>query len=101
MAAAVTRMRIVSVLEAVTYLILLSFVANEQLADGSHDPIRIAGPVHGTLFLFYVFLTIDLKSKLKWDGRTTTKVIVASVIPFAPFFVERWLAGQVPAGAEA
>lgn len=101
MAGAVLRLRIVSLLEAISFLILLGFVVNEQAMDGSHTGISVMGPTHGCLFILYVVLALDVKSKLSWNGATLAKVIVASVIPFAPFFVERWLRTQVPAGAKA
>ncbi len=53
-----------------------------------------------------MILALDVRSKLKWDVMTTAKVLVASAIPFAPFFVERWLrtldtSAAAPARAKA
>jgi integral membrane protein len=101
MAAAITRFRIVSLLEAITFLVLLGFVYNEQVLDGSHTGISIMGPTHGTLVIFYVLLALDLKVKLGWSGATLAKVVVACAVPFAPFFVERWVRTQAPSGARA
>lgn len=101
MAAAVLRFRVVSLLEAISFIVLLGFVFNERVLDGSHTGISIMGPTHGTLFIAYVILCLDVMSKLRWNGATTAKVMLASVIPFAPFYVERWVRTQVPAGARA
>lgn len=100
MAAAITRFRIVSLLEAVSFLALLCSSVIKRTAE-NETGVQIMGPVHGILFILYVVLALDLKAKLRWDGGTTFKVIIASVIPFAPFFVERWVRTQAPSGARA
>jgi integral membrane protein len=100
MAAAVTRLRVVSFLEGLSFLILLCASVVKRTAE-EEIGVQIMGPVHGALFVLYVILALDVKSKLNWNGGTTVKVLLASVVPIAPFFVERWLRTQVPAGAKA
>jgi integral membrane protein len=93
------RLRLISVLEAVTYLVLLFIAVPVKYGADRPVLVQIMGPVHGTFFILYVIQALDVRSKLKWDGATTAKVLVAAVIPFAPFFVERWLRTQVPGTA--
>ena len=90
----VGRLRLFSLLEAVTYLILLFVAVPIRYAGHNPNPVHVMGPVHGTLFILYVLAAIDVRGKLGWDSKVTLKVLVASVIPFAPFYVERWLRTQ-------
>lgn len=99
-AKAVGRLRVVSLLEGISFLILLTASVVKRTAE-EEIGVQIMGPVHGFLFICYVILALDVRGKLKWDAMTTAKVLIASVIPFAPFFVERWLRTQVPAGTGA
>jgi integral membrane protein len=102
-AKAVGRLRVISLLEGVSFLILLTCSVIKRTADNATG-VHIMGPVHAVFFILYVILALDVRGKLNWDGATTAKVLVASAIPFAPFFVERWLRTQenaAPAPARA
>jgi integral membrane protein len=93
----VGRLRLFSMLEAITYLFLLGVAVPMQIR-GNDKLIPPAGMTHGVLFILYVLAALDLRTKLKWPNGVTLRVLGASVIPFAPFFVERWLRSQaVPA----
>jgi integral membrane protein len=47
------------------------------------------GMTHGILFIGYVILAILIKKSLNWNFKTLLFVLIASLIPFATFFVER------------
>jgi integral membrane protein len=94
----VGRLRVFSVLEAITYLVLLFVAVPIKYAGDNPNPVHVMGPVHGVLFIFYVLSAWQARAALSWPNNVTAKVLVAAVIPFAPFFVERWLRPQqVPA----
>lgn len=61
--------------------------------------VRYGGWVHGILFMAYLILLIGAMLKYHWKVSKAGWIFVASLIPFAPFFVERKLqrelAGQV------
>ena len=81
--------RVVSFLEGVSYLLLL-FVATpiKYMAD---DPtyVKLLGMPHGILFMVYVVLAIMLKTPEKWDNRVFGIVLLASVIPFGTFYIDK------------
>jgi len=89
----VVRLRLLSVLEATAFLFLLGVAVPMQIA-GNDKLIAPAGMTHGILFLLYVMAAFDVRGRLRWDNSTTRRVLVAAVVPFAPFFVERWLRTQ-------
>jgi integral membrane protein len=99
LATPVGRLRLFSVLEAISFLFLLSVAVPMQIA-GDDKLVMPAGMTHGILFILYVLAALDLRTRLGWPNQVTGKVLVAAVIPFAPFFVERWLRNlEAPAPA--
>ena len=44
---------------------------------------------HGVLFIGYVVLAILLKFQLNWDWGKLGIILVASLLPFATFWVEK------------
>ena len=92
------RLRLFSLLEAISFLVLIFIAVPIKYAGDNPNPVHVMGPVHGVLFIFYVLSTFQVRTALSWPNGVTAKVLVAAVIPFAPFFVERWLrTQQVPA----
>jgi integral membrane protein len=89
----VTRLRFVSLAEATTFLLLL-FASVVKHTGGSELGVQVLGPIHGLLFIAYVVFTLEVRRLLAWNVKTTVALLVASVIPFAPYATERWLADQ-------
>jgi integral membrane protein len=92
--AAVTRaptvraLRIVAVAEAVSWLLLIVATIVKYSADAPLG-VHIMGPVHGVLFLAYVGLALDVRSRLGWDARTSLIVLADAIIPGGGFVVAR------------
>jgi integral membrane protein len=86
-------MRNIALAEATSFLALLvaSFV---KRTDGSADGVHVLGPIHGGLFIAYVVIAVSLRAQLSWSTRTTFWVLLAGVVPFGGYVVDRWLAGQ-------
>lgn len=80
-----------AILEGISYLVLFSnmlFIkpANLVLYKSLLFPI---GMSHGILFIGYVLLAILLKSPQKWDLKNFGFILIASLLPFATFYVEK------------
>jgi integral membrane protein len=71
-------------------LLLIIATGLKYGADGP-DLAPILGPIHGILFLAYVFMALSLRDEAGWDGRTTGLVLVGAVVPFGGYVVERRL----------
>lgn len=90
-APAVRVFRVVAVVEAISWLVLI--VAT--IVKYSTDPhkqlgVQIMGPVHGVLFLAYIVLVLfEVRRKVDWDARTTLIVLADSVIPGGGFVAAR------------
>ena len=81
--------RVVSFLEGTSYLLLL-FVA-VPIKYWMDDPqyVKLLGMPHGLLFVTYLVIAFLMKSELKWNNKTLGVVILASVIPFGTFYVDK------------
>lgn len=81
--------RIVALLEGVSYLLLL-FVAT-PIKYLLNDPqyVKLLGMPHGMLFVAYVALAILFKNQFSWNNKTLFIVLLASIIPFGTFYIER------------
>ena len=81
--------RIVALLEGVSYILLL-FIATPIKYFGN-DPtyVKWLGMPHGLLFIAYVVMAVLMSKDMKWDGKTLMIVLVASIIPFGTFYIDK------------
>ncbi|GAA4232191.1 DUF3817 domain-containing protein [Postechiella marina] len=81
--------RITALLEGLSYLLLL-FVAT-PIKYIMHDPqyVKMLGMPHGILFILYIILAFLIKGDMKWSSKTFGIVLLASIIPFGTFYVEK------------
>ena len=84
-----TFFRVVSFLEGTSYLLLL-FVA-VPIKYWMNDPqyVKLLGMPHGLLFVTYLVIAFLIKPELKWNNKTLGLVMLASVIPFGTFYVDK------------
>jgi integral membrane protein len=83
------RLRIIGFLEGVSLLVLV-FVA-VPLKYYYHNPSlsKSLGPVHGAIFLLFVFNALSVGIEQNWKFKNTTwKVILACFIPFGTFYID-------------
>jgi integral membrane protein len=90
--------RRLAVVEATSFLLLLAAAVVKRTADAPIG-VSILGPIHGLLFLAYVFVALQLKAQLGWDTRTTALVLLGAVLPFGGYVVDRRLAVARPVAA--
>ena len=81
--------RVVSFFEGVSYILLL-FIATPVKYFGD-DPsyVKMLGMPHGILFMVYIILAFMLKAPEKWDSKTFRVILVASILPFGTFYIDR------------
>ncbi|SDE15651.1 integral membrane protein [Mucilaginibacter pineti] len=92
----VGRLRIIAYLEGLSLLILV-FIA-VPLKHFQHNPamVKTMGPIHGALFLLFIFNTISVGTEQRWKFKTTTwKVLLACIIPFGTFYIDSKILGKV------
>tara|TARA_B110000091_G_C13658116_1_gene408381 strand:- start:517 stop:795 length:279 start_codon:yes stop_codon:yes gene_type:complete len=81
--------RVISFLEGVSYLLLLFIASPIKYFQGDASYVKILGMPHGILFILYIVLAIVLKKQMKWNLKTLGIVMVASILPFGTFYVDK------------
>lgn len=84
--------RLVAFLEGVSYLALFAnmiFVKRMISLELGQTLTFPIGMVHGLLFVAYIYMAFALKSQMKWGGKDFFLILLASIIPFGTFWVEK------------
>ena len=81
--------RIISLLEGVSFLLLLFIATPIKYYAGNDSYVKMLGMPHGILFLVYIVFAIMLKYELKWKSKTFWIILGASVIPFGTFYIDK------------
>jgi integral membrane protein len=81
--------RVISFLEGVSYLLLLFIASPIKYFQGDASYVKILGMPHGILFMLYIVLAIVLQKQMKWNLKTLGIVMVASILPFGTFYVDK------------
>ena len=81
--------KIVSTLEAISFLVLLLIAMPLKYIWDIPEMVRIVGMAHGILFVLYVFGAYYMYELLNWNLKQFFTVVICSVLPLGPFYVER------------
>ncbi len=81
--------RIISYLEGISYLLLLFVGVPLKYFGGNDILVKLLGMPHGLLFIGYVLLAFFIKPQFNWSNKDFLVILIASVIPFGTFFVDK------------
>lgn len=81
--------RIISFLEGTSFLLLLFIAVPIKYFQGDASYVKMLGMPHGILFMLYFVLAIVLKKEMNWSYKILGIVLVASVIPFGTFYIDK------------
>jgi integral membrane protein len=81
--------RVISLLEALSFVILLLVAMPIKYILGNPELVRIVGMAHGILFILYNIVALLFKKKLNWSNQILVVVILCSIIPLGPLYVDR------------
>ena len=79
--------RPVAILEGISYLLFAITMPLKYMYE-IMEPNFYVGVIHGVLFLMYCGLGLASAIKYKWSFGFSVLVFLASLIPFATFFIE-------------
>jgi integral membrane protein len=93
----VGRLRIIAFLEGLS-LIALVFIAVPVKYFFDYPALtKTLGPIHGALFILFVFNVLSIGVELQWKFKTTTwKVLLACMIPFGTFYIDNKILSKIP-----
>ncbi len=83
--------KLTAILEGISYILLFANMllvkpTNFELYKQLLYPI---GMSHGVLFVGYIGFAIILKKAMRWNFITFLIILVASLLPFATFYVDK------------
>jgi integral membrane protein len=66
---------------------------------GQPVAVQMIGAAHGGFFLLYVLIAVWAARTLRWPMKRLITVIVAAILPFGPFIIDRSLKQEALAGS--
>ena len=83
--------RMTALAEGVSFLTLLCIAIPMKYFMGMPEVVRVAGSIHGALFVLYVGLLAILHVRQRWSFMFSLYALIASVIPFGTFMLDKHL----------
>lgn len=94
------RLRLVAILEAISFLILLGIAMPLKYWAGIENAVKVVGWAHGLLFLAFCAVLVIAMQTTRLPLWKAGMVFVAAFLPFGPFFVDHKLKEEDLAAAE-
>ncbi len=82
-------LRTIALAEAVSFLALLAVAMPLKYFAGLPAAVKIAGWVHGVLFVAFCAALVQTAVTARWPAGRTALVLMAALLPFGPFVVDR------------
>ncbi len=79
------RLEIASFAEATTLLLLVGVAVPLKHLAGYANAVHVMGPIHGLVFLTYIWLAVQTVAGGGWNGGETTRLFVGALVPFGGF----------------
>ena len=92
----VSWLRVVALVEGVSFLVLLGIAMPLKYAAGMPEPVKVVGWIHGVLFVALVLLLAAAMSLARLPIPKAALVFGASLVPFGPFLIDRRLREYQP-----
>lgn len=81
--------KITSFLEGISYILLLFVGVPLKYLGDNPSVVKSLGMPHGILFLTYVVLALVIQKEMKWGTKTTFAVLIASLLQFGTFYINK------------
>lgn len=85
----ITIFRMVGHAEAVSFILLLGIAMPLKYLADMPLAVRIVGSIHGGLFILYILAAFNAGRAAQWGAAQFAEAIVASLLPFGPFVIDR------------
>lgn len=87
-------LRLTSLVEGISLLVLLYFAIYHKRILGDEDAIAVPGMIHGVLFVAFCMVLGYVWIERKWSFWKVVFAFTCSLVPFAPFYLERHLKAE-------
>ena len=86
-----TNFRKIAVAEGISYVLLVFVAMPLKYWAGIPLAVKYTGWAHGLLFVLYIIFLIMAWMEYKWNFKKVVIIGGASLLPFAPFWVDKKL----------
>ncbi|RMD47040.1 MAG: DUF3817 domain-containing protein [Aquificota bacterium] len=83
------KLRRIGIIEGISLIILIFIAVPIKYIMGKPLPVRIIGSIHGLLWLYLLYNLYEVYKRSLIEKETAIKIIIASVIPFGFFFIDK------------
>ncbi|PTM58718.1 DUF3817 domain-containing protein [Desmospora activa] len=80
-----SRFRVVSMLEGISFLLLLGIAMPLKYLADIPSPVTIVGWIHGVLFILYLAAGAHVSWSDRWSIKRMAGALIAALLPFGPF----------------
>ena len=81
-------LRVVGYLEGISFVVLLFIAMPLKYLAGDPRAVRVAGLIHGFLFIGFVLALLRVRLERNWPDRKTALAFLAALLPFAIFYAD-------------
>lgn len=85
----INQFKFIAFWEGISLILLLFFAMPLKHIFDFPIFVKVIGMAHGLLFVLYVFFALYLKFRDDWENKKTIFILLASLIPFGTFYMER------------
>ena len=75
--------------EGISFLILLGIAMPLKYLAGQPQAVRIAGSLHGALFVIYAAMVLLAARNHQWPPKEIGLGLLAAFLPFGPFWFDK------------
>jgi integral membrane protein len=88
------RLRAIGLVEGVSFLLLLGVAMPLKYFAGIPQAVTIVGWLHGLLFIAFCMALTQAHQDAKWSAWRSATVVIAALLPFGPFVIDKKLREQ-------
>jgi integral membrane protein len=88
---ALGRFRLISLIEGISYVVLLGIAMPLKYAAGYPAAVTVVGSIHGGLFVLFALALGAVAMKQRWPMRASALAMIAALLPLGAFVLERAL----------
>ena len=80
------RLRAAALVEGATLLLLVGIAVPLKHLAGLPSAVSVVGPIHGMVFLSYLWMVFNTVSGQSWTGREIGGMLGGALVPFGALF---------------
>lgn len=92
---ALNRLRIIGILEGVSFLVLLGIAMPLKYLAGQPQAVKLVGWAHGVLFVAFVAVLLHASTLRNWPISRRIKAFVSALLPFGTFALDTQIRAEI------